>query len=55
MKENAYQVRFNGGWAPLGFDIIEGQYVVNEKEALIIRLIFSMFGKATGIGRFRTS
>lgn len=48
MKENAYQARFNGGWAPLGFDILDGQYVVNEKEAPIIQLIFSMFLQGHG-------
>jgi len=48
MKENAYQAKFNGGWAPLGFDIIEGRYAVNEKEAPIIRLIFFMFLQGHG-------
>jgi site-specific DNA recombinase len=48
MKENAYQAKFNGGWSPLGFDIIDGRYAVNEKEAPIVRLIFSMFLQGHG-------
>jgi site-specific DNA recombinase len=43
MKENAYQARFNGGTPPLGFDVINGYYAINEGEAQIIRLIYSTF------------
>ncbi|MDI6604072.1 MAG: recombinase family protein [Thermoanaerobacteraceae bacterium] len=43
LKENAYQSRFNGGIPPLGYDIKEGYYVVNEKEAEAVRLIFQMY------------
>ncbi|MFA5383951.1 MAG: recombinase family protein [Eubacteriales bacterium] len=43
MKENAYQARFNGGTAPLGYDIVDGKYVINEDEAGVIRLIFTMY------------
>lgn len=43
MKENAYKAQFNGGWVPLGYDIDENKrYVVNEKEAAAVRLIFSL-------------
>lgn len=43
MKENAYDARFNGGWAPLGYDIDQDKhYVINEHEAAIVRLIFDM-------------
>jgi len=45
MKENAYQGKFNGGWVPLGYDVVDGRYVINEKEAEIVRLIFSMFAE----------
>lgn len=43
MKENAYQARFNGGWTPLGYDVVDGHYVINEQEASVVRLIFFMF------------
>ncbi|MDI3478550.1 MAG: site-specific recombinase, partial [Thermoanaerobacterium sp.] len=43
LKENAFQGRFNGGIPPLGYDIIDGHYVINEKEAEAIRLIFQMY------------
>jgi site-specific DNA recombinase len=48
MKENAYQAKFNGGWVPLGYDVINGKYYVNEQEARIVRAIFSMFLEGYG-------
>lgn len=43
MKENAYQAKFNGGIPPLGFDVVNGYYAINEEEARVIRLIYSTF------------
>ncbi|WP_084295298.1 recombinase family protein [Caldanaerobius polysaccharolyticus] len=43
LKENAYKARFNGGIPPLGYDIKDGHYVINEKEAEAVRLIFQMY------------
>lgn len=43
MKENAYQARFNGGTPPLGFDVVNGYYAINEEEARIVRLIYATF------------
>lgn len=51
MKENAYQARFNGGWVPLGYDVVDGRYVINEREARVVRLIFSMFLQGHGYGK----
>lgn len=34
---------FCGGVAPLGYDIIGGQYVINEREAEAVRLIFERY------------
>ncbi len=34
---------FCGGTPPLGYDIVEGQYVINELEASGIRLLFQMY------------
>ena len=51
MKENAFKAKFNGGRAPLGYDIDqEGYYIINEDEAVTIRLIFQMklAGKSLG-------
>lgn len=50
LKENAYQAKFNGGWAPLGYDTIEGHYLVNELEASVVRLIFAMYLDGHGYG-----
>lgn len=43
MKENAYQAKFCGGTPPLGYDVIDGKYVINETEAQWVRLIFDMY------------
>lgn len=48
MKENAYQARFNGGWVPLGYDVADGKYLINEQEARVVRLIFSLFLEGCG-------
>lgn len=41
--QKAKQALFCGGSAPLGYDIIDRKYVVNEAEAAIIRTIFNMY------------
>lgn len=44
MKENALQCRSNGGMPPLGYDLDEhGQLVINESEAMIVRIIYEMY------------
>ena len=46
LKENAYNCKFTGGRPPLGYDVVDMRYVINDKEATIVRQIFSMY--ATG-------
>ena len=49
MKETAYQSKHNGGIPPLGYDIAEDKtYVINEKEAVIVRKIFDMYSIGYG-------
>lgn len=44
LKENAYQCKHTGGLAPLGYDVNkEKKYVINEREAESVRLIFDMY------------
>ena len=31
------------GFTPLGYDIVDGQYIINEREAPVVRLIFEMY------------
>lgn len=51
LKENAYQAKFTGGVPPLGYSIdSELNYVINEKEAETIRLIFDMASKGKSYG-----
>ena len=42
LLENAHQALFNGGRAPLGFDIKDKRYVINEYEAEAVRMIFNL-------------
>ncbi|MCL2070834.1 MAG: recombinase family protein [Oscillospiraceae bacterium] len=41
--EKAKQGVFLGGYAPLGYDIVDGKYIVNDHEAKAVRTIFSMY------------
>ena len=40
---NAAQSKHNGGVPPLGLDVVNGQYIVNEAEARVVRLIFDLY------------
>ena len=44
----AKQGVFLGGVAPLGYDIVNGQYVINPTEAETVRTIFSMYADGYG-------
>lgn len=49
-KETALKCKHNGGKPPLGYDVDKEtqKYVINEKEAVIVRLIFNMYAKGRG-------
>lgn len=47
LKNNAQNLQFNGGIAPLGYDIVDKHYVINEKEAKIVREIFQLYIEGT--------
>ena len=36
---------FLGGYAPLGYEIEDGKYVINERDAATVRIIFDMYAK----------
>jgi len=48
MKVNASKALFNGGTPPLGYDIVDKQYVINEKESYIVKEIFDLYLNGTG-------
>lgn len=48
MKENAKNGLFNGGTPPLGYDIVDKNYAINEREARIVREIFELYLTDTG-------
>lgn len=50
LKENAYQAKHTGGRPPLGYDIVDKKYRINEYEAPSIRLIFDLYDKGYGYG-----
>lgn len=41
---------FAGGSACLGYDIVDRQYVINDREAHVVRLIFEMYASGNGYG-----
>lgn len=43
LKLNAQNAQFNGGIAPLGYDIVNKKYVINEREASCVRFIYDMY------------
>ncbi len=48
MNENALKAIANGGTAPLGFNIINQRYEINEIEAQSVKLIFQMYCQGCG-------
>ncbi|AFK85919.1 MULTISPECIES: recombinase family protein [Thermoanaerobacterium] len=48
LKENAFNAKFNGGIPPLGYNIVEGEYHINNEEAEAIKLIFDLYAKGYG-------
>lgn len=42
-KESALKALFPGGMPPLGYDVVDKKYVINEHEAKAVRLIFKMY------------
>lgn len=49
LLENAHQCKFNGGFVPLGYSVDEDNfYIVNEKEAPAIKLIFEWYAEDKG-------
>lgn len=41
--QKAREGKWNGGFAPYGYDLVNGQLVVNEEEAKAVRLIFDLY------------
>lgn len=48
MKENALKGKSNGGVPPLGYDCIDGTYVINEHEAQAVKYIFDRYSSGVG-------
>lgn len=48
-KLKARNFEFNGGTAPLGFNIVNKHYVINEKEAVIVKKIFNLYIAGHGL------
>lgn len=49
LKSNANKCQFNGGIAPLGYDIVDKKYVINKQEAIIIKKIFDWYVNGYGV------
>lgn len=42
-NQKAREGRWNGGFAPYGYDLVDGELVINEEDAEIIRLIYDKY------------
>ncbi len=42
-NQKAREGKWNGGFAPYGYDLIDGELVINEEDAEIIRIIFDKY------------
>ncbi len=51
LNERAFSAKFNGGTPPLGYDIVNEQYVINENESKAIKIIFEMFANGYGYNK----
>lgn len=51
MIERAKKGLYCGGHAPLGYDIVDGKYVINEREAAIVRSIFRQYADGASYGQ----
>lgn len=49
LKENALKSEHTGGYPPLGFDVVNKKYLINEEEAEIVRVIFDMCSNYKGL------
>lgn len=47
--------QFLGGTPNLGYDIIDGQYVINQSEAVVVRKIFSMYADGRSYNEILTA
>ena len=54
--QKAREGKWNGGFAPYGYSLVDGKLVVNEEEAYAIRTIFEQYVKtdmgSTGIAKY---
>lgn len=54
-KQKAREGKWNGGFAPFGYQLINGELIVDEEEAEIVKIIFDKFIHTTkGIGGVAT-
>lgn len=43
VTSKARRAEFCGGTPPLGYDIVNGEYIINERESAAVRLLFDMY------------
>ena len=55
-NQKAREGRWNGGFAPYGYDLVDGELVINEEDAELVRLIFDKYINtdmgALGVAKF---
>lgn len=46
-KQKAREGKWNGGFAPFGYDLINGELIINEEKAEIVKIIFEKYAYTT--------
>ena len=46
-RQKAREGRWNGGFAPYGYQLVNGELIIAEDEAEIIRIIYDKFANTT--------
>ena len=58
-KQKAREGKWNGGFAPIGYSLDNGELVVNEEEAKAVRMIFDLYANsdmgANGVSKYLVS
>lgn len=53
LKENALQCLHTGGKPPFGYDVVDKHYVINEREAVAVKQIYSMICAGSTVGSIK--
>ena len=53
--QKAREGKWNGGFAPYGYKLVDGKLIINEEEAVAIRIIFDQYRGRAAFQKYRWS